>query len=83
MQSVWGNKYIHQLAETKMGIDLFIKVNINATSFRSWNLTLEGLSCSRNTDKRSGKQQFIASKQERVFKAANKVERFEKKCIHY
>lgn len=62
-----------------MDTDLFIKININATSFRSWNLTLEGLSCSRNTDKRSGKQQF--SKQERVFKAANKVERFGKKNV--
>ena len=43
------DKHIHQLAETKMGTDLFGKVDLNATSFRSWNLSLEGLSCSRNT----------------------------------
>lgn len=46
-----------------MGTDLFIKITINATSFRSWNLTLEGLYCNRDTDKRSGKQQFQSKKE--------------------
>lgn len=75
LQSAWANRHIHQLAEIKMGTDLFGKVNLNATSFRSWNLTSECLSC-RNTGIRNGKQ-LVTLRPERVFKAVNnRVEKF-------
>lgn len=70
------DKHINELVKTKMCIDLFGKVNLNPTSFRSWNFTSEVLFC-RNTDIGSGKQQLVPSKPEIVFKAANnRVKRF-------
>lgn len=67
------DKYIHELAETKMSTDLFGKVNLNAISVRSWNFTSEVLSC-RNARIRSGKQQLVPSKPE--FLKQQIIERF-------
>lgn len=75
------DKHIHEFTETKIVTDLFGKVHLNATSFRSWNFTSEVLSC-RDTNIRSGKQQLVPSKPERVFKAANnRFERLFKKNV--
>lgn len=65
------NTHIYGLAETKMGIDIFGKELLNATSFRSWNFTSQCLSC-RSTGARSAEHNVQLHGPERVLKSPSK-----------